>query len=133
MNEEKISKKILLVDDDQDIIRGLSIRLKANGYTVYTASDAISAVSTCRKTEPDLIILDIGLPGGDGFLVIERLMNVSSSLIPVIVLSAGGPSAKYRSLESGALAYFQKPADNKEILTAIKKALGEHVGRIGII
>ena len=125
MNKEIISKKILIVDDDQDLIRGLSIRLRANGYNVFTASDAISAVSTCGKTEPDLIILDIGLPGGDGFLVMDRLKNISSiNFMPIIILSARDPLLnKQRALDAGAYTFFQKPADNDELLTAIQDAL----------
>ena len=118
-------KKILIIDDDKDLVFGLSIRLKASGYAVTIARDAIGAVSIAKKENPDLIILDLGLPGGDGFLVMDRLMNLST-LIPVIVLSARDPlSNKERALNAGAVAYFQKPADNSELLSSIKKALGE--------
>ena len=59
-------KKILIVDDDHDLVLGLSARLKANGYNVVCAGDAISAITVARKEAPDLIILDLGLPAGDG-------------------------------------------------------------------
>jgi len=64
-------KKILIVDDDKDVLRGMNVRLKANGYDVVFAADGISAISAVRKEDPDVIILDIGLPGGDGFVVME--------------------------------------------------------------
>ena len=73
------NKKILIVDDDQDLLRGLSIRLNASGYRVCLAVDAISAISTARKEEPDLIILDIMLPGCDGFEVLEQCSRVSQA------------------------------------------------------
>lgn len=119
-------KKILVVDDDEDMRRGLGIRLKASGYNVVFAYDAISATGMVRKEKPDLIILDIGLPGGDGFIVMERLVSISETSIPVIVLTGRDPSTnRKRALEAGAKAFFLKPADNDELLAAVGKALGE--------
>ena len=80
--------KILIVDDDSDIRRGLNVRLQANGYEVLFAADAISALSVAVKERPDLIILDIGLPAGDGYVVMERLQNYPAlACVPVIILS----------------------------------------------
>lgn len=120
-------KKILIVDDNQDILITLNLRLKASNYDTVYAQDAITAVSAARKENPDLIILDIGLPGGDGFLVMERLKNLASTAtLPVIVVSARDPSAiRDRALRAGAVAFFRKPPDNEELLSTIKNALGE--------
>jgi len=120
-------KKILIVDDDEDLAKGLRVRLRANNYAVGVAPDAISAISEAKKETPDLILLDLGLPAGDGFIVMERLSNIASlASIPIIVLSAREPEAnKNRALGAGATAYLQKPVDNEELLTAIRKALGE--------
>src|ERR1700743_2803351 len=120
-------KKILIVDDDSQLLLGLTPRLKANGYGVVTAADAIDALAVARRELPDLIVLDLGLPGGDGFLVLERLKGLALlAAIPVVVLSARDPSGnKKRALEAGAVAYFQKPPDNHELLTAVRQALGE--------
>lgn len=118
-------KAILLVDDDKDMIRLLSLRLKANGYNTLFATDAYAATSIAKKSMPDLIILDIGLPGGGGFLVMERLEFLSIP-IPVIVLTAADPQDnEERALKSGAVAFFQKPPDNDKLLAAIQEALGE--------
>ena len=124
-----MSGKILIIDDDPHLILGLTPRLKASNYTVVTAGDAIAAIAVARKEVPDLIILDLGLPGGDGFMVLERLRNLADlSGVPVIVLSARDPvDNRKRSLEGGAVAFFQKPPDNHELLTAIRQALGETI------
>ena len=122
-------KKILIIDDDPHLLLGLTPRLKASGFSVVTALDAISAIAVARKELPDLIILDLGLPGGDGFLVLERLKNLAIlAAIPVVVLSARDPVGnKKRALEAGAVAFFQKPPDNHEFLTSIRQALGETI------
>ena len=121
------NKKILIVDDDPDVRLGLRVRLKANHYDVICAGDGISSIAEARKHQPDLIILDLGLPAGDGFSVMERLKaNDSLSLIPVIVVSARDISAnRGRALNAGATAFLQKPVDNAQLLAAIKHALGE--------
>jgi DNA-binding response OmpR family regulator len=121
------TKKILLVDDDKDFRRGLTLRLRSNGYVVTLAEDAVSAVSVARKELPDLVLLDLGLPAGDGFLVLERIRNLPSvATTPVIVLSARDPAGnRERAVAAGALAFFQKPVENDLLLAAIHKALGE--------
>jgi DNA-binding response OmpR family regulator len=82
-----------------------------------------------RREVPDLVILDLGLPAGDGFLVLERLRGLTDLVAtPVIVLSARDPADnKKRALDAGAVAFFQKPPDNHEFLTAIRQALGETI------
>ncbi len=119
--------KILVIDDDQDLAMGLRVRLRANNFATVFATDAVSAISQAKNENPDLILLDLGLPGGDGFLVMERLNNIASlASIPVMVLSARDPQVnKERALAAGAKAYFQKPVDNDELLAAIRKTLGE--------
>jgi DNA-binding response OmpR family regulator len=118
--------KILIVDDDQDIRRLLGIRLKAGGHEPIFAGDAISAVNQARKERPDLIVLDLMLPAGDGYLVMERLKSMPAlEGVPVIVVSALDPqSEEERLLQSGADAFLRKPFDYEELLTAIGRALG---------
>jgi DNA-binding response OmpR family regulator len=120
-------KKVMLVDDDKDLLRALHVRLKANGYNMVFATDGLTAIRVARQEAPDVIILDIGLPGGDGFTVMERLKYLSSLFAtPIIVLSARDPvTTKDRALSAGALAFLQKPVDSDVLLAAIRKALGE--------
>jgi DNA-binding response OmpR family regulator len=117
--------KILIVDDDPDLRRALKIRLRANHYDTVQASDGYSAISVAQKEQPNLIILDLGLPAGDGFVVLERLQKSDSlSNIPVIVLTARDPQAnEQQTLAAGAAAFFQKPADNNELLDVIRATL----------
>ena len=119
------AKRILIVEDDADLLLGLRVRMTALGYEVLAAGDAISAVEQARKQGPDAIILDIGLPGGDGFTVMERLRQLREcAAIPIVVLSARDPSTtRERSRELGAVAYFHKPADNEELMSVIECAL----------
>ncbi|HXN63894.1 MAG TPA: response regulator [Candidatus Acidoferrales bacterium] len=123
------AKKILIIDDDEHLLLGLAAKLKANGYKIVSAVDAVSAVATARQETPDLILLDLGLPAGDGFLVLERLRALPGlTATPVIVLSARDPANnERRALQAGAVAFFQKPPDNREFLAEIRRALGEDV------
>jgi len=118
--------KILVVDDDPDLVRAMRLRLRANNYEVATATDGYSAIASAQKDRPSLIILDLGLPAGDGFVVLERLQNADALAgIPVIVLSARDPqSNEERALKAGAAAFFQKPADNDELMNVIRVSLG---------
>jgi len=118
--------KILLVDDDPDLLRALRLRLRANNYEVTTASDGYAAIASAQKERPSLIILDLGLPVGDGFVVLNRLQNSDAlSGVPVIVLSARDPqNNEEKALKAGAAAFFQKPADNDELLNVIRVSLG---------
>jgi DNA-binding response OmpR family regulator len=121
------TKRILIVDDDPDIRQGMHVRLKANGYDTYFAADALACITEARKSSPDLILLDLGLPAGDGFVVMERLrLNPALAVIPVIVVSARDVRANQeRALKAGAKAFLQKPVDNVELLAEIRQALGE--------
>jgi DNA-binding response OmpR family regulator len=117
--------RILIIDDDKDIRRALHIRLRAQGYETFFAADGVSAISAAVKTSPHLILLDLGLPAGDGFVVLERLQkNTTLSCVPVIVLTALESRAnKEKALSSGACAFFLKPAENGVLMTIIDKAL----------
>jgi DNA-binding response OmpR family regulator len=117
--------KILVVDDDPDLVRALRLRLRANQYDIATATDGYSAIAAAQKEHPDLILLDLGLPAGDGFIVLDRLQKSDTLAgIPVIVLSARDPqNNEQRALKAGAAAYFQKPADNDELLNVIRTNL----------
>lgn len=119
--------KILIVDDDPDLRQALRLRLRANNYDTANAGDGYSAIAQAYKEHPSLIILDLGLPAGDGYVVLDRLQHDDKlSTIPVIVLTARDPqSSEQLALQSGAVAFFQKPADNTELLNVIEATLAQ--------
>lgn len=119
--------KILIVDDDPDLRQALRLRLRANHYLTINAEDGYTAIAQAYKEHPDLIILDLGLPAGDGLTVLDRLQKDDKlSAIPVIVLTARDPqSAEKLALHAGASAFFQKPANNSELLSVIRATLSQ--------
>jgi DNA-binding response OmpR family regulator len=123
-------KKILIVDDERDIVKALMIRLQGAGYEVVTAFDGAQAIFVAHKEKPDLILLDIRMPAGNGFSVAEKLKHSMNTLsIPVIFLT-GSPerNAEERAMTLGARFYIKKPYDPEELLDAIKRALEKDSG-----
>lgn len=118
--------KILIIEDDQASRQLMKIRLERSGYETAFAGDAMTAVRVARDERPDLILLDFGLPGGDGTVVMERLKTFPAlSQIPVIVVSAREPTAtEPRAAAAGAFAYVQKPIDFPALFDEIRRALG---------
>ena len=114
--------KILVVDDDQNICELLRLYLDKEGYTVNLAFDGEEALRKFETLHPDLILLDIMLPGLDGWQVGRELRKKSQ--VPIIMLTAKGePCDKVLGLELGADDYVVKPFDTKEIIARIKAVL----------
>src|SRR4030042_4984270 len=118
---------ILVVDDEQDMAKALKARLKANGYQVVFASDTVQAFTIANQENPDLILLDIMIPGGGGFVVAERLkQSAATHHIPIIFLT-GIPGGEERAYKLGASAYVMKPYQPEELMETIHRAL--EIGR----
>ena len=118
-----MKRKILVVDDERDIALALKIRLKDNGYNVVIASDSVQAYTTAQKEKPDLIILDVFIPGGGGFIVAERLKKSSATQhIPIIFLT-GISGEEERAFRAGAFSYLMKPYNPPFLLDEVKRAL----------
>jgi DNA-binding response OmpR family regulator len=118
-------KKILIVDDERDILKALMIRLQVAGYEVVTAFDGAQGIFMAHKEQPDLIILDIRMPAGNGFSVAEKLKQSENTFsIPVIFLT-GSPEkdSEQKAMKLGARFYIKKPYDPEELLDAIRRAL----------
>lgn len=121
-----MNKKILIVEDDPDVRQGYNIRLAAHHYDTVFAPDGVASISQAQTHRPDLIILDLGLPAGDGFEVMAKLKAIPHlALIPVIVVSARDAFGnRDRALQAGAKAFLQKPVDNDTLLDLIERHIG---------
>jgi two-component system, OmpR family, KDP operon response regulator KdpE len=122
-----VRKKVLVIEDDPVQVRLLTARLKAAGYDVAVACDGVQSVSAVRREQPDVILLDIGLPGGDGHVVLRRMKAiVHLSAIPIIAVSgrAVGTDSE-RMLAAGADDYFQKPVDLDRLLGRMRELIGD--------
>jgi len=114
--------RILVVDDEPQILRALGTNLKARGYSVDLAPSGEVALTLAARKHPDLVILDLGLPGIDGVEVIQGLRGWTS--VPIIVLSVRETeAAKVAALDAGADDYVTKPFGMDELLARLRAAL----------
>ena len=114
--------KLLIADDDPQLVRALRITLGAHGYDVIAASDGAEAVTLAAQSHPDIILLDLGMPRLDGMEVIHALRGWTRA--PIIVVSGRTGSAdKIDALEAGADDFVTKPLDVAALLGAIERVL----------
>ncbi len=114
-------KKILVIEDDKNIARAIRARLMANGYDVTHAPDAVFAMNSAIKDVPDIVLLDINLPGGDGFLIAERLReNTATSKASLIFMTASKKQTmRDDARNAGAVAFLEKPFSATQLIDAI--------------
>jgi CheY-like chemotaxis protein len=125
-------KKILVIDDNEIILKTTSMKLQSAGYQVFTALDGSEGVSMVRREKPDLVLLDISFPADvsgvswDGFRIMEWLHRVDETKkIPIIVISGVVEEKnKQRATSSGAVAFFPKPVNFDDMLKVIRVTLG---------
>lgn len=117
-------KKILVVEDDKQIAMALKVRLRAAGYQVLQAFDTVSGTSMVKKHQPDGILLDISMPGGDGFDVAERVRDSIGSSAPIIFITAHKePELRRRAADLGAAGFFEKPYDSQALLNTVASVI----------
>jgi len=118
-------KRILIVDDEEDILKVLRFRLEANNYEVLSASDGQEGLNKARSEKPDLIILDLMLPKLDGYKVCRMLkFDENYKTIPIILFTARAQASdKELGMEMGANAYIPKPFEPAILLGKIQELL----------
>jgi DNA-binding response OmpR family regulator len=125
--EEKVSKTVLLVDDDRDILTTITSALADMGLDIFTASDGNEALRQAASHNPDLVVLDMMMPKRSGFLVMERLrQGKNRGDPPHIIMITGNTGVRHRAYAEnlGVDLYLNKPFHMEQLVEAIKKLLG---------
>lgn len=120
-----MAKRVLLIDDERDFTDMIRMRLEAQGYDVISANDGKAGIEMAKKDRPDLILLDLVMPGMNGFLVLLELKaNAYTAAIPVIMLTAK-TEAEYEmdAGNLGAIKYLSKPVKMEELEAALREVL----------
>jgi CheY-like chemotaxis protein len=125
-------KKVLVVDDNEVILKTISLKLQGAGFNVITALDGSEAVAAARKEEPDLILLDINFPPDvdgvpwDGFRIMDWFNRLDpAKKVPIIIITGlEDMKSKERATTSGAVAYFHKPINHDDLLKVVRATLG---------
>jgi DNA-binding response OmpR family regulator len=115
-------KRVLIVDDERAILTVLDIKLRVSGYDVVTASNGEEALDLVKSMCPDIVLLDVIMPGMDGFEVLQKLRAVSE--LPVIVFSARLENAQ-KAFSLGANDFLAKPLDMDEVVRKIEELLDQ--------
>src|SRR5580698_2305636 len=127
------AKKILVVDDNEIVIKTISLKLQGAGYRVITAMDGSEAVAMARKEAPDLILLDISFPPDvgsvqwDGFRIMEWFHRLDTAKkIPIIIITGSeDPKSRERATNAGAVAFFLKPLEHDYLLKVVRATIGD--------
>ena len=116
--------KVLVVDDDADLVQSLSLRLRHEGYDVAVAMNGYQGLERARRESPDVLILDIHMPAGDGFTVQDRLQEMMGPW-PIVIYLTGDKSlrADLMAKQLGAFAVIHKPFDIVRLLETVRRAV----------
>ena len=113
--------KVLVVDDDADVRALLSVWLRGTEFQMIAAADGYQAVQFARSQQPDIILLDINLPAAKGFVVHERLKNLSSlATVPIIYISSDR-TAESKAIAAGAVRFLAKPLEKDSVVSALRE------------
>ncbi len=116
--------KVLVIEDDKKIATALAVRLEAANYQVTTAPDGFSGLKVALENKPDLIVMDIWMPVGMGFSVVQRLRSLGLEGVPIIFITASKLKGLRKTAEKlGAIDFFEKPYDADELLAAIARGI----------
>jgi DNA-binding NtrC family response regulator len=117
-------KKILVIDDDEILLKGVSLYLSANGYSVLSTADGPQGIMIYKSEKPDVVMLDIGLPSLDGLEVLKKIIEYDPKAKIIIASGYGSPNTINQALKDGAYAFIDKPFDIEEFKKLLNEALG---------
>lgn len=119
-------RRILVADDDRPTLEAVRVRLEAAGFEVHRATDGYQAVAIAAHEPPDLVVLDVGMPAGDGFSVHDRLRRLPElSKVPIIYMTGTPPEEiDRRAIRDGAFAVLHKPFRGVDLVDECRAALG---------
>ena len=122
----RAKKRILVIEDHADTARALAVRLEAAQYEVTTAADVLLGLNLLVRDQPDLVLLDVLLPSGNGFALVELARKLSPQLPPILVMtSIKQPELRERARSLGLAGFFEKPLDTQALLATIHNSLHE--------
>jgi len=122
---QKADKRILLVDDDAEIVESLRLALESNGYTVLVARDGNQGLALSERENPDLVILDMMMPKRSGFLVLEKMRRTRETPLRVIMITANeGTRHKAYAEMLGVDDYIRKPFPMDRLIESVKRLIG---------
>jgi len=118
-------KKVLIAEDDRKIAIAVAARLRAHQFDVRIAQDGYGAVNMAVREQPDMIIMDINMPAGNGITAAERISNIGSLAgVPIVFITASrDPEILAAARRTGALGVLEKPFDSQELVDIIKDSL----------
>jgi DNA-binding response OmpR family regulator len=124
-NGQKAGKRILLVDDDAEIVESLRLALEANGYNVLVARDGNQGLALSERENPDLVILDMMMPKRSGFLVLEKMRRTRDTPMRVIMITANeGSRHKAYAEMLGVDDYIRKPFPMDRLIESVQRLIG---------
>jgi DNA-binding response OmpR family regulator len=122
---DKKGKRILLVDDDAEIVESLRLALESNGYTVLIARDGNQGLALSERENPDLVILDMMMPKRSGFLVLEKMRRTRETPLRVIMITANeGSRHKVYAEMLGVDDYIRKPFPMDRLIDSVQRLIG---------
>jgi two-component system alkaline phosphatase synthesis response regulator PhoP len=122
-----MAKKIMVIDDEPYIARVIKFKLEQEGYTVYSANDGVSGLEKIKQEKPDLVLLDVMMPGLSGYEVCQKIKSDNSlAQTPVVILTAKGQERdREQGLSVGASDYITKPFSPNRLLELVRTMIGE--------
>lgn len=120
-------KRILIVDDDAEVVKGLTAALAVTKATVFTASDGNAGVEACTTHQPDAVILDIMLPKRSGFLVMEKIRTMKDIKLPKVIMITANPGQRHKTYAEtlGVADYINKPFTVERLMKTLSKIFAE--------